>query len=110
MLSDTPPTYQDADYSSSSPTYSENVGNFERVLQSSISSSGSPRDDRERSFTTDHMSINLKSGVWDLNAPCYGLEGCVMGTVKFSGEQGHVESVTATVRMLLNLTVVIDFS
>jgi hypothetical protein len=45
------------------------------------------------------MSINLGPRMWNIYAPAYGLEGTVRGTVCFTGEEKHVESVTAIVRI-----------
>jgi hypothetical protein len=89
-----PPYYEPAQ-PSFTPAYTSIAGTSERVLQSA--ECPLLAGDREWVYKTDHMSINLGS-LWGLHTPSCGLNGKVEGSVTFTGEQHHVERVTATVR------------
>ena len=94
MVSDTLPSYSDYAEAPASPTYSLTAGNLERTIPSTASSLP---DGRQWIFTADHMFINLGPRIWDLQAPCYGLQGKVEGSIKFKGERSHVVQVNAIV-------------
>jgi hypothetical protein len=95
----------------SSPRYSDIPDTSECVLESGASYSGdSPvnRTDTHQSvepdfaYNADHMTVNVGSRMWGLRNPAYGLQGHVEGFVKLLGEQAHVTSVGARVRLPLS--------
>jgi len=79
------------------PAYTSIAGTSERVLQSAECSQLRGSDDREWVYKTDHMCVNMGPRLWGLHTPSYGLNGNVEGSINFTGEQCHVERVTATV-------------
>lgn len=48
-------------------------------------------------YHTKHMKINLETGRWGLQYPCYGLNGNVKGSMSFSGSLNSIERVTISV-------------
>lgn len=96
MFSDDPPPSYDLDQSVPSPTYSVAIGSSEHLLQFELPSiTGCPGCDWI--VETKHMKINLGPRMWGLSAPSYGLDGCINGSLSFSGHFDRVERVTVTV-------------
>lgn len=100
MLSDDPPPSYDFDECFPSPMYSAAIGSSEHLLQFELPTiTGCPGCDWI--VETKHMKINLGRRMWGLSAPSYGLDGCINGSVSFSGDYDRVECITVTVSLKL---------
>lgn len=105
---DQAPAYQFTG-SQSTPAYSDTADASELVLDSTTSSTADStlaRAETNQSvesdfiYRTDHMEVNLGSRIWGFRTPVYGREGHVEGSLKLSGEEAHVTSVQAKVRVI----------
>ncbi|KAF9036897.1 hypothetical protein BDZ89DRAFT_1157391 [Hymenopellis radicata] len=47
-------------------------------------------------YRTQHMTIDLGPRIWGSSYPCYGLNGRVEGSIRFSGMPRHVKRVSVT--------------
>lgn len=95
MEDEIPPPYE-VEEDQPLPIYSCSVASSECLLQiEPPPMTGCPACDWM--FETKHMRINLGPRLWNLHTPSYGLNGRIEGTIRLSGHQDRIESVTMTV-------------
>ncbi len=79
----------------SAPVYSQDSSSSELLLQHDAASSSDPG---RWIYTTKHMEVDLGPRMWaPSHAPCYGLNGKIEGSIRFSGNLSSVTKVTLTV-------------
>ncbi|KAK0189867.1 hypothetical protein F5146DRAFT_643551 [Armillaria mellea] len=50
-------------------------------------------------YTTKHMRIDLGARLWESHVPCYGLNGNIEGSIRFSGNPSSVSKVTVALQV-----------
>ncbi|KAK0478871.1 hypothetical protein IW261DRAFT_191565 [Armillaria novae-zelandiae] len=50
-------------------------------------------------YTTKHMRIDLGTRLWESYVPCYGLNGNIEGSIRFSGNPSSVSKVTVALQV-----------
>ncbi|KAK0489082.1 hypothetical protein IW261DRAFT_393822 [Armillaria novae-zelandiae] len=76
----------------SAPVYSQNSSSSELLLPQDLASSS---DTEHWNYTTKHMKVDLGPRMWSpMYAPCYGLNGKIEGSIRFSGSLSSVKKVT----------------
>ncbi|KAF8919635.1 hypothetical protein CPB85DRAFT_1429719 [Mucidula mucida] len=89
------PTY-DMELSQLSPTYSEHPGASEIILHPEPFAPEISSSTQHWVCETKHMKIDLGPHIWGLSSPSYGLNGTVIGSVKFLEQRQNVEAVTVS--------------
>ncbi|PBK72499.1 hypothetical protein ARMSODRAFT_761263 [Armillaria solidipes] len=78
----------------SAPVYSQDSSSSELLLQHDAASSSGPG---RWIYTTKHMEVDFGPRMWGPSyAPCYGLNGKIEGSIRFSGNLSSVTKVTLT--------------
>lgn len=90
------PQYSAVEVSLPTPAYSVSPLSSEVSIKGEILT-GSPSSAHFR-YLTKHMDIDLGPRIWGSPYPCYGLNGRVEGSIRFSGMPRHVKRVSVTVR------------
>ncbi|PBK71566.1 hypothetical protein ARMSODRAFT_779940 [Armillaria solidipes] len=50
-------------------------------------------------YTTKHMRVDLGTRMWESHVPCYGLNGNIEGSIRFSGSPNSVAKVTVALQV-----------
>ncbi|KAJ3572804.1 hypothetical protein NP233_g2840 [Leucocoprinus birnbaumii] len=102
MEDDSLPSYE-IEEDQALPVYSTHVSSSECLLQiEPPRMSNCPACDWM--FETKHMRVNLGPRLWNLHSPSYGLNGRIEGSIRLSGDQDRVESVTMTLEGRIRVT------
>ncbi|KAK0467179.1 uncharacterized protein EV420DRAFT_670864 [Desarmillaria tabescens] len=81
----------------STPVYSQDPSSSELLLEHESTSSLGPG---RWTYPTKHMEVDLGPRMWGpSHAPCYGLNGKVEGSIRFSGSLSSVIAVTLTLEV-----------
>ncbi|KAF8919626.1 hypothetical protein CPB85DRAFT_1248949 [Mucidula mucida] len=88
------PQYSAVEVSLPTPAYSVSPLSSEVSIKGEILT-GSPSSAHFR-YLTKHMDIDLGPRIWGSPYPCYGLNGRVEGSIRFSGMPRHVKRVSVT--------------
>ena len=102
------PSYE-IDVSEHSPTYSERPGITEIRLHPEPFAPQTSSSTQHWVCETKHMKIDLGPHIWGLNAPSYGLNGVVEGTILFLNKRPNVEQVSVTVRRVIFFGIAVSY-
>ncbi|KAK0463006.1 uncharacterized protein EV420DRAFT_1149552 [Desarmillaria tabescens] len=79
----------------STPLYALSPTSSEVTLYDDSTSSSLP----QWIYTTKHMRIDLGTRMWGSHVPCYGLNGNIEGSIRFSGNPSTVSKVTVALQV-----------